>query len=219
MSSDTAITDTAPPRSRQLRGLGTALVISGVMGVVVGILTIMYSPAVPTDQWSYPFTLGWQLTVSVVLALAHLLTLVGFIGVLRANPHRNSRVAAIALWVAIAGFGLLAISEVLSGAIGAESTDSSAAASVGTVFGIASLLVAAGSIVAGVVIVRAKVWDGLGRWIVLASGLVLLVLVTPSNIVGDPTFRNISLILWTLTLIPLGQAVARSARSRPRIDA
>jgi len=113
--------------------------------------------------------------------------------------------------MAIAGFAGLSIAEILSGAIGGSSTSSSNADAVGSVFGMASLLTAIGSIIAGLVIARGVVWRGIGRSMVLASGLIMLVLVTPANISGDLGFRMAALMLWGLTFIPLGRTIAVSA--------
>jgi hypothetical protein len=46
---------------------------------------------------------------------------------------------------------------------------------------------------------------------VLASGVVMLVLVTPANINGALVPRTLALILWSLTLVPLGRTIARSS--------
>ncbi|MET0931496.1 MAG: hypothetical protein ABWX74_18390, partial [Aeromicrobium sp.] len=153
--------------------------------------------------------------VSIVLVLTHLLTAVGFLGVLAADPHRGQRAARITLWIAVVGFVLLGVAELLSATIGREDVESSAAGSVGTVFGIASLMTALGGVVAGVVIVRTHAWTGLGAWMVLASGVTMLVLVTPANISGDTVPRTLALVVWSLTFIPLGRTIARSASDTP----
>ena len=59
-------------------------------------------------------------------------------------------------------------------------------------------------------IVREKVWTGLGAWMVLASGAVIILLVTPANISGDLVVRTLALILWSLTFIPLGRTIAKA---------
>ncbi len=71
-------------------------------------------------------------------------------------------------------------------------------------------MTALGAIWAGVVIVREKVWTGLGAWMVLASGAVIILLVTPANISGDLVVRTLALILWSLTFIPLGRTIAKA---------
>lgn len=72
--------------------------------------------------------------------------------------------------MAIAGFAGLSIAEILSGAIGGSSTSSTNADAVGSAFGIASLLTAVGSIIAGLVIAHGGVWRGIGRSMVLPPG-------------------------------------------------
>ncbi len=151
-----------------------------------------------------------QWASSVFLAIAHSLTAAGFVGVVLAGPHRHRRPATIALWVAIVGFVGLSFCELASGAIAGQTTTSEAASTVGTAFGVASMATALGSIVAGVVIVRAHAWQGLARWVVLASGILMIVVVTPALIIGDLWPRTIALILWSTTFVPLGQAISRS---------
>ncbi len=206
MAVDTKIAEQHRIKTRQTR-LGAACMASGALGVAVAALTLAYPAAVPTTQWSYPFSPHVLVVVSVVLAAAHLLTLAGFVGVWYARPFGQSRLAPAGLWVAITGYLGLAIAEILSGAIGDQTTTSSAASAVGIVFGIASLLTALGSIVAGTAITRAAVWRGLGGWMVLASGVVMIVLVTPANIANSELLRMIALSLWSITFLPLGRTI------------
>lgn len=199
-----------PAASLRLTALGRAAAASGVLGVGAGILTLAYPAAVSHNQWSYPFPEGVQWGSSVVLAAAHALTAAGFVGVVLAAPHRHSRPATIALWVAIVGFVGLSLSELASGAIGSQTTTSDAAARVGAAFGVASLATALGSIIAGLIIVRTHTWHGLARWVVLASGALMLVVVTPALISGALWPRTLALMLWSITFVPLGQAVSRA---------
>jgi hypothetical protein len=194
----------------RLRNYGAACVTSGVMGVIAGLVTLMYDPVVSVDQWSYPFSTATQWVVSIGLAVTHALTALGFLGVLIARPYGDHRAAAVTLRIAVAGFVLLSIAEVLSGAIGARDLDSTSAMWVGTVFGLASLMTALGGLVAGTVIVRTGRWTGVGAWMVLASGALMLLLVTPANVMGDQVFRTIALIVWSLTFVPLGRMLFRS---------
>jgi hypothetical protein len=198
-----------------LRLLGDASVASGLLGFALGLLTLVYTPAVAESQWSYPFSTTVQLWVGLALAVTHALTLAGFVGVLRADPYRGSRLAAGGLWVSVVGFGILSIAEIWSGLIGDELVESSVGDQVGSLFGVGSLATAIGSIVAGVVIVRSDVWDGLGRWALLASGTVMLLVVTPAVIGGGLVARTSALMLWSLLFIPIGRAVRASSGPRP----
>jgi hypothetical protein len=211
MTTGHSVTDTIQTSTRsRLQVYGGACVASGLLGVAAGLATLLYDPAVPSEQWSYPFTTSMQWMVSIGLAVAHALTALGFLGILKARPYADSRAATTTLQLAVAGFVLLTLAELLSGAIGGENVDSTAAGWVGTLFGVASLLTAIGGLVAGTVIVRARQWTGLGAWMLLASGVVMVLLVTPANVTGAVTFRTVALVIWSLTFLPLGRAIARS---------
>lgn len=199
-----------PATASGLGTYGAACLASGVLGVVAGLVTLLYSPAVSSDQWSYPFSTTTQWVVSIGLAITHALSAVGFLGVLRARPYGDHHAAAVTLRIAVAGFAMLSIAELLSGAIGARDVDSGAAAWVGAIFGVASLMTALGGLVAGVVIVRTRLWTGVGAWMVLASAVVMLALVTPANVNGSVVFRTLALVLWSLTFLPLGRTLSRS---------
>jgi hypothetical protein len=202
------------PVTRSLRNLGVACAASGIGGVAIGIVTLSYPAAVPSNRWSYPFDARTQWIVSIVLAITHLLTLAGVLGVIAARPYGRSRAAVVGLWAAVLAYAGLAICEVLSGGLGTQSNDSSAANAVNGAFGVTSLLAAVGSIVAGIVIVRQRGLRSIGWSMVLWSGIVMIVLVTPANIAGNEKVATIALIVWSLTFVPLGQALARTSTDR-----
>jgi len=91
--------------------------------------------------------------------------------------------------------------------IGRQDSASAVATTVSTMFGVVSLLFAASTIVAGVALVRHQNRP-LG-WLVLLTGVVIIVLVTPANISGNLAFRQLSLLVWSLLFIPLGLRVAK----------
>jgi hypothetical protein len=196
-----------------MRAAGTALIVSAVLGVATAVATVAAPPAVPRDQWSYPFSGGLQWAVSIVLAVAHLLTLLGVLAVRAAGPTGRSRTAGAAIWVAAGGLAVLTVAELLSGAIGRESVDSSGAAAVGTVFGVGGVLTALGCVVAGVFIVRERRWLGAARWGLLVSGLVLALLVMPLQAAGVLVATTVALLLWSLAFLPVGAALRSTVRT------
>ena len=199
-----------------LRQWGLACAASGVLGVAVGVLTIAYPAAVGDDRWSYPFPFALGLIVGLLLAVIHVLTLAGFAGTRAAHAPAATRGATTALTIAIVGYGLLAVCEVASGFIGRSDIESTTAGIVGSGFGLASLLIAVGSVWAGVLLLRLQPTFRMGSRAILASGLIMIFLVTPANISGDLTARTLALILWSICFIPLGMDVARPARDESR---
>lgn len=193
------------------RTLGRLMTGSGIGGVLIGALTMAYPPAVTEDVRGYPFPSVVSVVVGVALAAVHLMTAAGFWGVARANPHRSSRLAAVGIWVAAVGFVILTAAELLSSWRADESIGSDFSAVLDNVFGFASVLTAAGSVMAGIVIVRQRVWTGVARWSTLASGTVMILVVIPALITGSLILSMSALMLWSLTFVPIGLAVSRRA--------
>jgi hypothetical protein len=203
--STTATLATTDPRV--LRA-GTASTASGLLGVLAGVITAIQVAAgsdVPADQWSHPAGKTFFLVFSLGLAVAHVLSAVGVAGVVR--PEGGSRSVTTTLWASIAGLYLLGVAEVASGLIGGQPNDGGAAAAVGTLFGVASLLSAIGGLVAGPILLR-RGWT-LGGASLLANAVIMLLLVTPANITGNEYFRMFALVLWSLTFVSLGRALRR----------
>ena len=198
--------------SRRLQGSGTACVASGLLGLAVGVFTLSYPEAVADDVWSYPFPYGVGLALGLVLAATHLLTLAGFDGARVAQDRQSGQGVGLALWLALAGFALLAACEVASGFIGNKLTDSGVATIVGSAFGVASLLIAVGSVWSGVALLRRRAWSPSGAWAMTASGVVMILLVTPANISGNLDLRTLALMVWSAWFIPLGLSVRRPPR-------
>lgn len=61
------------------------LILSGVVAVPVGLLTLIYPPSIDNTVWGYPFHHGTHVVVSIFLVIAHLLKAYGFIGLSRLN--------------------------------------------------------------------------------------------------------------------------------------
>lgn len=186
---------------------GLICAASGALGIALGALTLAWPRAVSDDVWSYPFSFATGVAIGVILAVVHLMTLAGYVWV-RTLPTR--RIVTAALCTAACGFVLLAGAEIAGGVIGRQRSESSAASAVDAAFGISSLLVAAGSIALGVVLVRATA----GRLIGL-SGIVLLAAVTPANFTDSLGLQMSALMVWSACFVALGVVLARRPRTAP----
>jgi hypothetical protein len=166
------------------------------------------------EQWSYPQSTGIFFVEELLLTIAHLLSAAGFVGALRMKAQGTGAAGRLGLWGAVVGLIGLSLAEFASAFIGGSAIDSGVAVAVGTLFGITSLVFAIGAIVGGLAILRAGVWHGKWNWVVLATGVVIIVLVTPANISGNVVFRQSALLIWSLLFIPLGLDVARGLKTR-----
>lgn len=170
--------------------------------------------ATSKDQWSYPHPTGIFFAEEVLLTIAHLLSAAGFLGALRLRAQGTGAAGRAGLWAAVAGLVGLSGAEFASGFIGGEAMNSEIVTAVSTDFGITSMVFAIGAIVGGIAILRAGIWQGPWKWVVLATGVVIIVLMTPANISGSLPFRQGALLIWSLLFIPLGIDVARRLTAR-----
>src|SRR3954464_15091903 len=87
--------------------------VTGVAGIVGGGLTAVSAAAVagvvqpasevPVEMWSYPWSSGALVPVSVAYAVRHLLVAVGLLGFARSGAAGAGRVARLGPLVAVAG--------------------------------------------------------------------------------------------------------------------
>ena len=207
-----AATDTQ--RAQDARRLGLACAASGVLMALLAIPIGIHLGTSSAGQWSYPQSTEVFFVEELLLTIAHLLSAAGFVGALRLKAQGTGAPGRLGLRGAVVGLIGLSLAEFASAFIGGSATDSEVAVAVGTLFGITSLVFAIGAIVGGVAVLRAGVWQGRWNWVVLGTGLVIIVLVTPANISGNLVFRQSALLIWSLLFIPLGLDVARGHRTR-----
>lgn len=181
-----------------------ANVAGGLLGIVLGLLTALYPAAVAETKWSYPFEPALHLGVEVLVALSHALVLVGFLALLQAGATGTSRWGRIGMQIALVGFAALTLCELAGAAISGAEADSSAAANLESAFGAASILIAIGSIIAGVAILRAGTFASPHSAAVLVSGIYMIVAVTPAMIAGDTTLTYLVLTVWSLLFVWIG---------------
>jgi hypothetical protein len=167
--------------SHGTRIAGLACASGATLGVVVGAATqvVQASTDVPKDQWSYPWWSGASIAFWVLAALAHALIGVGVIGLLRSGATGTTRAARLGLMTALAGAALIVAGHLSSIPIRNQTTHDTWPQVVGGVFGIGTILVAFGLMLAGWITVRERNWNGWRRFTPLATGA------------------------WTVALIPL----------------
>jgi hypothetical protein len=138
---------------------------------------VVPSTTVSDDLWSYPWSSDALVPVSLLWALAHLLTLAGLVGFRRSGLAGQRRTARAGLALAVAGAALLVACELASLPFRDQQLDATGPAIVGGLFGIATLLSAIGLLMAGKATLQAGLWDGWRRFTPLITGVWSLILV------------------------------------------
>lgn len=198
----TAITRETTGDRDQARGggrLGAWLLTAGaVLSVPVGVAASI-APSIGDSTNASAF-----LVSGLVLTIAHALVLAGVALLIRAGLAGRGPLAGVAVAVA-----LLA----LAGQVVAEAALRVDFATGSNLFGVDTPVLALGMILLGIAIIRAGAWTGWRRFVALAWGIYIPVVLVPSFIVAKgPNF--VALTVMSLIVLAFGvAAIQESART------
>src|SRR6476661_7267899 len=146
-----------------LRAAATCCIAGAAATTLGGIVVqgiVQPATTVSDHRWSYPWSSGALVPVSILWASLHVLVFVGVLGFARSGVAGHSRSARLGTALALVGTVLLFVGEMASILIRDRCTDDTGAVIVGGIFALAILLSAVGFLAAGVATVRARLWQG-----------------------------------------------------------
>ncbi|MET8763774.1 hypothetical protein [Lentzea sp. NPDC004782] len=146
-------------------------IAGGTATVASAALVLAVQPSVPDTMWSYPWSAGTFVLVCLAYAVFHVLVLVGVLGFARSGAAGTGRAARAGGGLAVAGTAVLLAAELASIPFRAEPLSATGPSVVGAVFGLGTLLTAAGFLMTGVTTLRAGVWRGWRRYVPLVTGV------------------------------------------------
>jgi hypothetical protein len=145
--------DTTVRQSHDVRGWGLACGV-GALAFLAASMVGLVAPGADA-------TTGWK----VVSAIASVLLLAGVVGVGRSGATGRGRLGGAGLAVAAVGWVLVALGFTVDAVVGLEAV---------ALYAGGTGLLFVGPVLAGIAVVRARVWTGPWRWSLLGAGLVLL---------------------------------------------
>jgi hypothetical protein len=163
-----------------LRRFGLVGAVGGALTAISGLVVqgiIQPASNVSHEMWSYPWSSGALVPVSLLYAVFHALVFVGILGFASSGVAGPGRGARIGTTVVLAGTVVLFAAELLSIPVADQRLDDTGAGLVGAGFGLGTLLSAVGFIVAGIATARAARWNGWRRFVPLATGIWLAAMV------------------------------------------
>jgi hypothetical protein len=194
---------------RDTKSLRTAGII-GIAGAAATTLggiavqgIVQPGTTVSDHRWSYPWSSGALVPISILWASLHVLVFVGLLGFARSGVSGHSRGARLGTALVLVGTALLFVGEIASIPIRDQRTDDTGAVIVGAIFALAILLTAVGFLAAGVATARARLWHGWRRFTPLTAGIVSIALLGADVTKALPT----GVAIYGLCLLALGVAL------------
>jgi hypothetical protein len=190
---------------------GLVCLAAGLLGAASGVFVVVVDPSVPDSRFSYPFAAGGFVAIQLWFAVQHLGLLVGQHALWVSGALGASRAARIGHVTALAGMVLLTVTEVLATWAASSPYPSDRTDVLDILYGVASLAIGVGLVVAGVAGLRAHTRTGPLRWLPLTLGIWVFVPMTPMIMAGFVPAR-LSITGWMLLYAALGWALARDRR-------
>jgi len=201
--------------TKSLRTAGISCIVGAAATTLGGVVVqgiVQPVTTVSDHRWSYPWSSGALVPISLLWASLHLLVFVGLLGFARSGLAGPSRSARLGATLALVGTALLFVGELASILIRDQRTDDTGAVIVAGIFGIASLLTAAGFLAAGIATLRARLWRGWRRLTPLSAGIATCVLLgLDSTTKALPT----GVAIYGLCLLALGVALYTQPTPEP----
>lgn len=205
-------TSTRTPPVKSIRRAGALCLGGGLLGVAEVLVTLVWSPQVTEERFSYPFDAFWFVIAELSYVVQHALLVAGGVALLWLPTVLASRAARIATRVAVAGLVLLVVAELSTLALYDAARDSVLATVIETTFTLPTLLIGVGFTVAGIALVRQGAAGRAGvRWLpaaVLAPGVYVFAVFIPA-INGADFIARLGIGGWMLLFAVLGYGLTR----------
>jgi len=182
---------------------------AGLLGAASGIFLAVVPSQVDEDVYSYPLDEGPFAAIQVFFFLQHLALVFGLLGVWRPGVLGAGRLGGWGLAGAAAGMGLLAAVELVAISAANAAYPSPRTDVLDALYGVSSVLIGIGMVVAGVAVLRAGRWTGWRGGLVLAIGVYVFVPMMPA-LLGPFALARLAITGWMLLFAALGWVLLRS---------
>lgn len=190
---------------------GLLCLVGAVIGVISGLVTAFIPPAVSSDWYSYPYTLMGFLVAQLVFILNHVLLLVGILGLARSGAAGSGLLGRVGVWISVVGMTTLTLCEVGAMTLTTSPYPTPSTDFMDTSYGVASILIGVGLVLAGAAMVRAREWASWHRFVALICGVAVFVIVIP-GVFGPFLAGRLAITVWMLMFAALGWALYTQAR-------
>lgn len=198
--------DTSPrTRTYPIATAGKITLWAGVHGAASGLFLTARTPAVPTDQWSYPQPVVEYALTQIWFAVQHLGLAVG-IWVLWELINRRNR---LGYYAAMGGMLALSLTELVAIIPASQPMDAPMVVALGAVYGVVTVIIGAGLVALGVSVLRSRVLSGWRRWVPLSLGVWVFFPMLPGIALSFLAAR-LTIVGWMLLFATLGWILTKT---------
>lgn len=206
----THVTRSAPPASSRISLAGDLTLVAGVLGAVAGVALAMWPREVAHDQFSYPLGPVSHVAFQLFFTVHHLGLLVGILALGWLARPVATRVTRAGIGLAVAGMVALTAMEAAVAFLAVGITAASARGAVlGSLYGVASVMIGVGLVMAGVGLARRPVFAGPSRCLPLALGAWVFVPMLPA-LFAPMVWGRLAIIGWMVLFAVLGLQLRRA---------
>jgi hypothetical protein len=157
------------------------------------------------------FRASVDVVVQVLFFLQHVLLISGQLSLSRSGALGSSTAGQVGIKIAIVGTAALALSELWAISAADAANPSRQTSVIESSFGVESLLIGVGFVLAGIAVWRAGVWGGWRRAVPLALGVYVFVVLVPGLGAGSYVLARLVIGFWMLLFALLGWLLWRFA--------
>jgi len=185
---------------------GAVCLAAGILGAASGILLAVYPAQVSEDMFSYPLTASGFTVIQVWFFVQHLGLLAGIASLARAAVMAQGRGARWGSGLAVSGMALLAVTELIAITARNSTYPGDGTGVLDVLYGVSSVAVGAGLILAGIAVRRRGRWTGWRGLVVLVAGIFVFVPMMPA-LMGPFVLARVAITAWMLLFAALGYAL------------
>lgn len=198
-----------------LRRSGLVCLVTGIVGAALAVVLLAWPTDVDDSLLRYPFSENGFLTIQAVFAVHHLGLVVGVVALALSGAVGAGKVARTGAWLLVAGTVMLTGSELLTMRYVDWTSDAANEGLMGAAYGVSCTVMGIGAIMAGVGVLRAKVWSGWRAWTPMVIGVAQFVMLTP-GMFGGFVIARLVIGAWMLMFAALGWSLYAESRGEVR---
>ncbi len=185
---------------------GAVCMAAGILGAVSGIFLAVYPGQVSEDMFSYPLTAGGFTVIQIWFFVQHLGLLAGIAALGRTEAMASGLASRWGTGLAASGMALLALTELIAITARNSTYPGDGTGLLDALYGVSSLAVGVGLILAGIAVRRRGCWTGWRGLVVLVAGIFVFVPMTPA-MMGPFVLARLAITVWMLLFAALGYAL------------